>query len=288
MSEIEFFPEKYYKTHLLTLIKLALAEDGQDLTSNYLFSNSKLGVAHIISKQTGIIAGLPLLQFILKQNQSDLKLTFLVKEGQKIFPKTKIVKISGPVKEILAYERIFLNFLSHLSGIATLTSHYVEKVSPYNVILLDTRKTLPGHRVLEKYAVRVGGGQNHRLNLEEMLMLKDNHLIAYPSIKQAVQKLRTQITHCPPIEVECSTLSQVKEAVESKVNRIMLDNMSPDLAQKALQLIPSHIETEISGNITLQNIEAYAYLRPNYISVGQITHSATSLDLSLKIGDLNE
>lgn len=280
-----FPPQK--KPLLLNLIDLAWQEDGED-PSSLIFPSDHTSSAKLIAKAHGLIAGLPLLNLIQEKFKLFLKITLLVHEGARVKPRQVIAKIQGKTRDLLRAERIFLNFLSHLSGIATLTSKYVEKTKPYGVTLLDTRKTLPGMRYLEKYAVQVGGGKNHRLNLSEMIMLKDNHLAAFPHLQEAVKTLRTQLNPCPPIEVECGTLEEVKAAIKTQVDRIMLDNMSLKQAKECLALIPSHIETEISGNIDLNNIEAYARLKPTYISVGKLTHSAPALDLSLKIEGKNE
>ncbi|MDQ7031296.1 MAG: carboxylating nicotinate-nucleotide diphosphorylase [Desulfonauticus sp.] len=274
-----------HKNIINDLLHLAIAEDGKDITSINLFPANKQTKAYIIAKQKGIISGLPLLPIILKQANTHLDLKFYFKDGDKITPGDKIVELKGTARDILFFERIFLNFLTHLAGISTLTSQYVQKAQPYGVTILDTRKTLPGHRILEKYAVKIGGGQNHRLNLTDMIMLKDNHIDLYGSIKKAVNCLCTSISPCPPIEVECSSLAQVQEAISSAVQRIMLDNMPIDQIKIALSLIPKHIETEISGNIDLSNIEKFAALKPNFISVGKLTHSAPALDLSLKISN---
>lgn len=269
------------KTLLLNLIELAWQEDGEDLSAQ-IFPDQHESQAHLIAKEEGLISGLPLIPLIKEKFKLNFKINLHLQEGEKVFPQQKIASFIGKTSHLLRAERLILNFLSHLSGIATLTHKYVQKAQLYGVTILDTRKTLPGLRYLEKYAVTIGGGQNHRLNLSEMIMLKDNHLAAYPNIKEAVSYLRNKLTPCPPIEVECSNLKQVKEAVEANVERIMLDNMSLEEARKCLSLIPKTIETEISGNIDLNNIENYAALKPTYISVGKLTHSAKALDLSLK------
>ena len=184
-------------------------------------------------------------------------------------------------------ERVILNVVSHLCGIATLTRRYVQALEGTGVRLLDTRKTMPGLRYPDKYAVLCGGGHNHRRNLAEMLMLKDNHIDAAGSITGAVQALRARYNPCPPIEVECRNCDEVREAVACKVERIMLDNMSPDRLPEALELVPSSIETEVSGGVSLDTIRDYAMAsprrKPDFISVGRITHSAVTADLSMRI-----
>lgn len=281
MNKFSTYFSPQAKTLLFNLIELAWQEDGEDLSAQ-IFSAQHKSQADLIAKEEGLIAGLPLIHLIKEKFKLNFKIDLYLQEGQRVLPKQKIASFRGKTSHLLRAERLILNFLSHLSGIATLTNKYVQKAQKYGVIILDTRKTLPGLRYLEKYAVTIGGGQNHRLNLSEMIMLKDNHLAAYPNIKEAVNYLRKKLTPCPPIEVECSNLKQVKEAIEAKVERIMLDNMSLEEAKKCLCLIPKGIEIEISGNIDLSNIEAYAALKPTYISVGKLTHSAKALDLSLK------
>ncbi len=218
----------------------------------------------------------------------------LVEEGALLQPGTVAAKISGPAHLVLKAERVILNFITHLSGIAKLTRTYVQALEGGNTRLLDTRKTLPGLRYPEKYAVTVGGGLNHRKNLEEMLMLKDNHIDASGGITRAVSLLRQAYDPCPPIEVECRNLDEVREAVSLGVERIMLDNMlsappfredSFHLLQEALKLIPEGIESELSGGIGLESLPLIAALRPgpDFVSVGRLTHSAPSSDFSMII-----
>ena len=195
--------------------------------------------------------------------------------------------MEGPAIVLLKAERVILNFITHLSGIANLTARYVRELEGTGVRLLDTRKTTPCLRWPEKYAVQAGGGCNHRKNLVEMLMLKDNHIDAAGSMTKAVELLRGRYNPCPPIEVECRNLDEISEAVACRVDRIMLDNMTPDMLPEALEMIPSFIETEISGGVSLDTIRAYATVstvrKPDFISVGRITHSAVTADLSMRI-----
>jgi nicotinate-nucleotide pyrophosphorylase (carboxylating) len=176
-----------------------------------------------------------------------------------------------------------MNFICHLSGVANATHSFVQAVEGTGVRVLDTRKTTPGQRYLEKYAVRMGGGHNHRANLEDMLMLKDNHIDQAGSITEAVRRVREAYSPCPPLEVECRTIEDVREAVALAPERIMLDNMPPETAAEALKLIPPHIESEISGNVTLATIGRLAELRPTCISAGAITHSAPVADFSMRL-----
>ncbi|MBT8763602.1 carboxylating nicotinate-nucleotide diphosphorylase [Desulfohalobiaceae bacterium Ax17] len=268
---------------LRKIIALSLEEDGEDLTSKNLFGADNHLTAKIVAKQDTIVVGLPIIPLILDHIPGPAKYSFVVREGQFVPKGTIIATMHGLAYKLLKGERVILNFICHLSGIANLTHKFCQKIAGSGVTLLDTRKTLPGLRYPEKYAVLRGGGQNHRLNLSEMLMLKDNHIDQAGSILQAVQKLRQTLTPCPPIEVECRTLAEVKEAVQAEANRIMLDNMSEKEMKEALKLIPEHIESEISGGVTLDNISRIASLKPTYISTGAITLSAPAADFSMQI-----
>ncbi len=272
---------------LQNLIHTALEEDGDDLTSEGVFSKNHISAVEIIAKEDSFVVGLPLIPLILNKllSENDYKFKTFVKEGKRVHKKTKLCSISAPTAILLKAERVILNFITHLSGVANLTYLYVEELEGTGVALLDTRKTLPGMRFLEKYAVLCAGGKNHRLALDDMLMLKDNHIDAAGSITKAVQALRNAYEDCPPIEVECRTISDVLEAVKNKPERIMLDNMPLELLEEALLMIPSDIEAEISGNVSLENIRSYALVsnkrKPDFISVGKITHSAPTADFSM-------
>ncbi|WP_147821520.1 carboxylating nicotinate-nucleotide diphosphorylase [Salidesulfovibrio onnuriiensis] len=267
---------------LLALIRIALAEDGPDLTAQGLFSETDSAQAQIVAKQSTVVAGLPLIPLVLEFGGAECQVHLNVDDGDRVSEGTMVAALQGPAVHLLKAERVIMNFLCHLSGVAELTSKYVAELKGTDTTLLDTRKTTPGMRYLEKYAVRVGGGQNHRMNLTDMLMLKDNHIDRAGSITQAVKSLHDAYEQCPPIEVECRTLEEVEEASKCDIRRIMLDNMSHESITEALKRIPAHIETEVSGNISLENIKSYAQLGPNYISVGKLTHSAPSSDFSMQ------
>lgn len=280
------------RTHLLSLLELALAEDGPDLTTDGVFSPQDRLQAIIVAKERTLIAGLPVIPLVMNlcaAHPDELSYTWqpLAKEGEEVVTGSIVARIAGPARQILRAERIILNFVSRLCGIANLTSLYVEALEGTGVRLLDTRKTMPGMRYPDKYAVLCGGGHNHRRNLHEMLMLKDNHIDAAGSMTKAVELLRGRYNPCPPIEVECRTNDEVLEAVACKVDRIMLDNMTPDMLPSALERIPSFIEIEVSGGVSLDTIRAYAtvksFRKPDFISVGRITHSAVTADLSMRI-----
>ncbi len=274
---------------LLAGIRIALSEDGKDLTSLGIFGDNDLAVAHIVAKQDTVVAGLPLIGLILEFAGCEFQHMLNVDEGDKVGPGTLIAAIQAPATHILRTERVILNYLGHLSGIATLTARYVAALKGTPTTLLDTRKTLPGLRYPEKYAVLVGGAMNHRLNLSEMLMVKDNHIDRAGGITPAVAALRAAYgDDCPPIEVECRTPEEVREAAAAGVARIMLDNMPPDMMRESLKLIPPGIQSEASGNVTLENIADIGAIGPDFVSVGRITHSAPCSDYSLRLSPLNE
>lgn len=275
-------------------IAASLSEDGPDITTLAIFDDLRTISAEITAKEHAVLAGLPIVPLVLEMTEETMNtppLTAwewkaLAKEGSAVAPGTVVGELYGPARLILRAERVILNFLAHLSGIASLTAQYVHKLEGTGVTLLDTRKTLPGLRYPEKYAVLVGGGRNHRLNLGELILLKDNHIDAAGSITLAVERLRDGHLPCPPIEVECRTRAEVEEAVVCQVDRIMLDNMDIPTLGEVLPLVPEKIQTEISGGINLKNIREHALAstarRPDFISVGRITHSAPSADFSMR------
>ncbi|GAB6887329.1 carboxylating nicotinate-nucleotide diphosphorylase [Desulfothermus okinawensis JCM 13304] len=279
----DFFNQKRWQ-FIIDIVHLALIEDGEDLTSKGIFQQDDTTSAYIIAKQDALCSSLPLIDIILLCLSDGNKVIYHKKDGDRVLKGEKIAVISGPATDILKAERVILNFLSHLFGISTYTNLFIQKLKGSTTKLLDTRKTLPGLRYLEKYAVSIGGGQNHRMDLSEMLMVKDNHIDRAGSIKNAVLSLRHKYNKfCPPIIVECRNIDEVKEAVQLKVHRILLDNMNPKQIQECVKIIPPHIEIEISGGINLDNIENFAHLGANYISVGAITKDAPSVDLSMSI-----
>lgn len=268
-------------------IAAALDEDGPDLTSRALFSRGERLRAELVAKEPQVVCGLPLIPMILDGLDDaaapDFDLECLVADADTACAGQVVARISGPAAPLLKAERVILNFLCRLGGVATLTSRWVGALAGSRTRLLDTRKTTPGLRHLEKYAVRVGGGLNHRLDLAQMLMLKDTHLDRAGSIQQAVAALRAAYSPCPAIEVECRTLSDVAQAVAAEVERIMFDNMTQDAIAQALRLVPPGIETEISGGVTLDTLPTLAALGADYISVGRLTHSAPAADISMRV-----
>jgi len=272
-----------------SLIDLALREDlGEhgDVASNCILNSDDEGQASIIVKKDGIIAGLPIVEWVFKKVNPGLKVQNRVEEGSKVQRYEEVVRIIGPLAGILTAERTGLNFLQRLSGIASLTAEFVRKVAGTEVIILDTRKTTPGFRVLEKYAVRAGGGRNHRFGLFDMVLIKENHIAAVGGIASAVEQTRENMKNMGlnlKIEVEVRNLSEVEQVLNLAVDRLMLDNMSLQKIRQAVKLANGKVELEASGGVTLETVREIAETGVNYISVGALTHSASSLDLSLLI-----
>lgn len=267
------------------VVKTALKEDlGKgDITSELIIPEKRKGMGFIIAKEKGIIAGLEVAKSVFKQVDPGLVFKPLVSDGDKVRPGQKVALIQGKVKSILAGERTALNFLQRLSGIATLTGEFVRRIRGTRAKILDTRKTTPGLRLLEKYAVKKGGGKNHRQGLYDMILIKDNHIEAAGSIPLAIRKaLRNK--KGLKIEVETRNFEEVKEALNFKIDRIMLDNFKPEDLKKAVKLIRSKnkkVEIEASGRVNLKNVRKIALSGVDFISVGALTHSAKALDLSL-------
>ena len=276
------------------LIRLALEEDGPDLTAQGVFSPQDQAEAVLVAKQDSLVVGLPLISLIFQQmghNSPGNCWRAEVPEGSAVKNGHTLASFFIDAITLLKAERVILNLISHLSGVANLTKQYVDQLDGTGVRLLDTRKTLPGMRYPEKYAVRMGGGYNHRMDLAQMLMIKDNHIDASGSISAAALALLAKYNPCPPLEIECRTLAEVQEAVVCRPNRILLDNMDVVMLNKVLPLIPLDIEAEISGGVSLENIRGFALAcerRPaDYISVGRLTHSAPVADFSIRTRTLS-
>jgi len=253
-----------------------------DITTDYTVPENSVSKAVITAKQDGVIAGLEVCMEAFKMLDPDVKLQPLAKDGDFVNKGDRILMIEGKSRAMLKAERTALNLLQRLSGIASETRKYVDRISGYKAKVVDTRKTTPGLRLLEKYAVRVGGGTNHRFSLSDGVLIKDNHIKAAGGIRQAVEDVRKRIPHTVKIEVETETLEQVKEALDSGADIIMLDNMTPELMKQAVELIAGKALTEASGNVKLDNIEEVAATGVDIISVGAITHSVKAMDISMK------
>lgn len=263
---------------------MALAEDrvDHDITTLSLQDCDRIVTAEITAKAAGVISGLDVLTETFHLVDPGLEIKTIKSDGDKVNPGDIVIEIRGAEGSILRGERTALNFLQQLSGVATLTRKYVQKIQPYRTILLDTRKTVPGMRYLQKKAVRDGGGGNHRLNLEDMAMVKDNHIRMASSITGAVSLIRRKFPD-KKIEVEVKNLDELAEALALDVDMIMLDNFNTELAREAVRMTDRRVKLEISGNVTLENIKEKAETGVDFISVGALTHSFQSLDLSLNI-----
>jgi len=271
------------------IIDLALAEDIShgDVTSETLMSPDLQGKASILVKAEGVLAGGEVAKRLFLRVDSSLKVDSLVKDGAKIKCGDIIATISGRVISILKAERTALNFLQRLSGIASQTAQYIAETQGTGVRITDTRKTTPGLRLLEKYAVRMGGGQNHRFHLGDGILIKDNHLAALHalgmSLKDIVAKAKQNTPQGLTVEVEVNTVEEALEAAAAGADIIMLDNMPPDEMRRVVSLIPGQVKTEASGGITLNNVRAAAMSGVNTISIGALTHSVKALDISLEL-----
>ena len=275
------------------ILKLALQEDigSGDRTTEACIPKNLESTAVITAKEEGIICGLDLISFIFRLRKTAVSIQLLYQDGSTVHKGKIIAIIKGSTREILMTERVILNFLQQLSGVATLAHHYQQAVQHTNVKILDTRKTIPGMRYLQKYAVKCGGAENHRRGLYDMVLIKDNHISTAGTISKAVSLCREKNPSQIKIEVECTSLQQVKEALATDCDWIMLDNMNIADMKNSLKLINHKKKVEISGGITLQNLPAVAKLGTDFISVGALTHSYHALDISmdiLKPGERNE
>jgi nicotinate-nucleotide pyrophosphorylase (carboxylating) len=261
----------------------ALAEDlgDGDVTTEATVDADATGSADLVVREPGVVCGLAVAEAVFRAVDSELRFERLVEEGASVAAGTAVARVAGPERAILTGERTALNFLARLSGIATLTRRYVDAVEGTGAAILDTRKTTPGLRALEKHAVATGGGRNHRFGLDDGVLVKDNHLRAAGSVASAVERLRAATPL--PIEVECDTLEQVSEALAAGAEAVLLDNMSPDQLRAAVALARGRARLEASGGVTLENVRAVAETGVDEISVGALTHSARSLDVSLEL-----
>lgn len=272
------------------LIAMALAEDaaGQDLTAEATIPSGLLGQARITAKAAGILSGVAVADEVFAQLDERIRIRWLVHDGDRVAAGDILAELEGPLRSLLAGERTALNFLQHLSGIATATRAFVDAIEGCACRIVDTRKTTPGMRRLEKQAVVHGGGANHRMDLASGMLIKENHIAAAGSLSAAVQacfRLQRESGREIWVEVECETLKQVREAVAQCPDIILLDNMSPDQCREARSLVPASILLEASGNITLANARAFAESGVDRIAIGCITHSAPALDLSMRVDE---
>lgn len=266
------------------LIMSALREDisDEDVTTNAVMPEYKKGTVELICKQDGILAGIEVFKRVFTLLDENTEFDIPVKDGVEIKKGEKLGTVTGDIRVLLSGERTALNFLQRMSGIATYTHSITELLKGTKIRLLDTRKTTPNMRIFEKYAVRAGGGGNHRYNLSDGVLLKDNHIGAAGGVKEAVLMAKAYAPFVRKIEVETENLDMVRDAVEAGADIIMLDNMSHEMMKEAIEIIDGRAETECSGNVTKENIKALADLGVDYISSGALTHSSPILDLSLK------
>ena len=266
------------------LIRMALEEDitSEDVSTNAVMPTKVQGTVDLIAKEDGVIAGMDVYARVFKRLDEDTEIEMFCHDGDEVREGDLMAKVTGDIRVLLSGERVALNYLQRMSGIATYTRSVAKLLEGSGVTLLDTRKTTPNCRVFEKYAVRVGGGCNHRYNLSDGVLLKDNHIGAAGSITKAIQMAKAYAPFVRKIEIETETLEQVAEAVEAGADIIMLDNMTPEVMKQAVALIDGRAQTECSGNITKENIARICEIGVDFVSSGALTHSAPILDISMK------
>lgn len=275
-------------SQVLRLIQFAIHEDvGRgDITSELTIEATTHAAARFLLKSDGVVCGLPILRLVFDEFSPDINIELKANDGGVCQAGTVIATIEGSAHALLAGERTALNFIQRLSGVATLTRRYVDRIRGTGATVLDTRKTMPGWRILDKYATRIGGAQNHRMGLHDMVMVKDNHITAMGGITEAVEHCVSELSGNPAIkiEVEARSLDDVREILDCRgVHRVMFDNFSPAMVAQGVALVNHALETEASGGITYENIREYAEAGVDFISVGAITHSAVALDISMKL-----
>ena len=266
------------------LIRMALQEDitSEDVSTNAVMPTATKGTVDLIAKEDGVVAGLEIYARVFTILDEKTEIDLHCKDGDEVKKGELMATVTGDIRVLLSGERVALNYLQRMSGIATYTRQVAKLLEGSNVTLLDTRKTTPNCRVFEKYAVRVGGGHNHRYNLSDGVLLKDNHIGAAGSVAKAVKMAKAYAPFVRKIEIEVETLDQVKEAVEAGADIIMLDNMTPEVMKQAVELIDVRAQTECSGNITKENIQKIREIGVDFVSSGALTHSAPILDISMK------
>lgn len=278
------FDKVTLKLNVDPLIMSALREDitSEDVSANSVMRHAQPGEAELICKEDGVICGLQIFERVFRLLDDDVSVELFAEDGDDVKTGQLLARLRGDIRVLLCGERTALNYLQRMSGIATYTREMAEKLQGTSTRLVDTRKTTPNNRIFEKYAVKMGGGGNHRYNLSDGVMLKDNHIGAAGSVKRAVEMAREYSGFMRRIEVEVESMDMVKEAVEAGADIIMLDNMDYESMREAVSFIDGRAETEVSGNVTRDNIAALADLGVDYISSGALTHSAPILDISLK------
>jgi nicotinate-nucleotide pyrophosphorylase (carboxylating) len=273
------------QAYLNSLIGQALKEDigTGDITTDSLIPASMDSTATMVAKEHGIVAGLWVAEAVFKFLSPQIVWNPLVKDGDTVEKGTLLVELSGPFRALLSGERLALNFLQRMSGIATETGRFVAETAAFGTKILDTRKTVPGLRLLDKYAVKAGGGENHRIGLYDMVLIKDNHIKVAGGIRNAVAQIRKQVAPEIKIEVETTTFAEVEEALEMNADIIMLDNMTNELMSRCVKQINHRAKVEASGNMNLQRVKEVAETGVDFISIGALTHSVNALDISMNI-----
>jgi nicotinate-nucleotide pyrophosphorylase (carboxylating) len=270
-----------------TLIELALREDvgDGDITTDNIIPAETRRKAKMVAKADGVVAGLPVAEMVFRSLDQQLIWNVLTPEGSRVKKGDVMVEFEGTYRALLTGERTALNFLQRMSGIATMSAKYADAVKDFKTVILDTRKTLPGFRMLDKYAVKTGGASNHRIGLYDMAMIKDNHIEVAGGITKAVNAVRSNIKPGIQIEVETTTLAQVQEAIDAGADIIMLDNMNTETMKKGVELIAGRAKVEASGNMTLERLREVAATGVDFISIGALTHSVSALDISQRLED---
>jgi len=271
-----------------TLIRLALAEDvhAGDFTSLWTLPTKQIQTATLIAKENGIVAGLPIISLVFNELGGDVKIDTFIQDGDSVKVGDKIATITGETKTLLCGERVMLNFLQQLSGVATITGKFATVLKSGKTKVLDTRKTIPGFRTLQKYAVLAGGGSNHRMGLWDMILIKDNHIAAAGGVLEAWDAVKRHNAQNLKVEIEVENLEQLKSLLGLGIDRIMLDNMSDETMQEAVRIVRESgdsVELEASGNMTLERVRKIADIGLDFISVGALTHSVQALDISMRI-----
>jgi len=268
-----------------SVIDYALKEDigNGDITTNWLIPSDLQTTATMVAKSSGVVAGISVAEYVFRTLNQDIHWKPFVRDGDKVIKGDVLLKISGSYRALLTGERLALNFMQRMSGIATMTSVFVEALSGYQTKILDTRKTVPGLRLLDKYAVKMGGGTNHRIGLYDMVLIKDNHIKVAGGITNAVGEIRKNITPGIKIEVETTTIEEVSEALHSGADIIMLDNMGNELMAECVKIINGRAKVEASGNMTLERLIEVAATGVDFISIGALTHSVMAFDISMNI-----
>lgn len=265
-------------------IRQALREDitSEDLSTNAIYKDGRQAIISLIMKEDGVLAGMEVFQQVFMILDDKVDFEVFAKDGDRVEKGQTIAHVLGDVRTILSGERVAINYLQRMSGIATYTKQCLDALNDPNILLLDTRKTTPNMRIFEKYAVTVGGGYNHRYNLSDGIMLKDNHIQAAGSVEKAIKMAKEYAPFVKKVEIEVESLEQVREAVEAGVDIIMLDNMDLDMVERAIEIIQGKAIIECSGNILRENISRYRGMKIHYLSCGALTHSAPPLDISMK------